>query len=203
MKYTPNLSQEGDFKKVGLFFGSFNPIHVGHMIIADYIAINTDLKEIWFVVSPHNPLKKKKSLLDSRHRLALVSRATENDPRFNASDIEFQLEQPSYTAITLAYLKEKYAKVEFSLIMGGDNLASLTKWKNYESILENYPIVVYSRPESDISELPFEGNITVLDAPQMNISSSHIRNQISSGNSVKYLMPPEAWEYLDEMNFYK
>jgi nicotinate-nucleotide adenylyltransferase len=203
MKYTPNPSQEGDFKKVGLFFGSFNPIHVGHMIIADHIAINTDLKEIWFVVSPHNPLKKKKSLLDSHHRLALVSRATESDLRFKASDIEFQLEQPSYTAVTLAYLKEKYPKVEFSLIMGGDNLASLTKWKNYETILENYPIVVYSRPESDIPELPFQGNITVLDAPQMNISSSHIRNQISGGNSVKYLMPPEAWEYLDEMNFYK
>ena len=190
-------------KRVGLFFGSFNPIHIGHMIIADHIAINTDLKEIWFVVSPHNPLKKKKSLLDSRHRLALVNRATESDSRFKASDIEFQLEQPSYTSVTLAYLKEKHPKVQFSLIMGGDNLASLTKWKNYESILENYPIVVYSRPESDISELPFEGDITVLDAPQMNISSSHIRNQISGGNAVKYLMPPEAWEYLDEMNFYK
>ena len=190
-------------KKVGLFFGSFNPIHIGHMIIADHIAINTDLKEIWFVVSPHNPLKKKKSLLDSRHRLALVNRAVENDSRFKASDIEFQLEQPSYTSVTLAYLKEKHPNVEFSLIMGGDNLASLTKWKNYESILENYPIVVYSRPESNISALPFEGNITVLDAPQMNISSSHIRNQISEGNAVKYLMPTEAWEYLDEMNFYK
>ena len=190
-------------KKVGLFFGSFNPIHIGHMIIADHIAINTDLKEIWFVVSPHNPLKKKKSLLDSRHRLTLVNRAAENDSRFKASDIEFQLEQPSYTSVTLAYLKEKHPNVEFSLIMGGDNLASLTKWKNYESILENYPIVVYSRPESNISALPFEGNITVLDAPQMNISSSHIRNQISVGNAVKYLMPTEAWEYLDEMNFYK
>ena len=190
-------------KRVGLFFGSFNPIHIGHMIIADHIAINTDLKEIWFVVSPHNPLKKKKSLLDSRHRLALVNRATESDSRFKASDIEFQLEQPSYTSVTLAYLKEKHPNVEFSLIMGGDNLASLTKWKNYESILENYPIVVYSRPECDISELPFEGNITVLDAPQMNISSSHIRNQIFGGDSVKYLMPREAWEYLDEMNFYK
>jgi len=190
-------------KKIGLFFGSFNPIHIGHMIIADHIAINTDLKEIWFVVSPHNPLKKKNSLLDSRHRLALVNRAVENDSRFKASDIEFQMEQPSYTSVTLAYLKEKYPKVEFTLIMGGDNLASLAKWKNYESILENYPIVVYSRPKYDISELPFDGNITVLDAPQMNISSSQIRNQISGGNSVKYLMPPEAWEYLDEMNFYK
>lgn len=190
-------------KKVGLFFGSFNPIHIGHMIIADHIAINTNLKEIWFVVSPHNPLKKKKSLLEGHHRLEMVRRAIENDPRFKASDIEFQLEQPSYTTVTLAYLKEKYPNIAFSLLMGGDNLASLPKWKNYESILENYPIVVYSRPEYDTSEMMSQGDITILDAPQMNISSSHIRHQVSGGNSAQYLMPREAWEYLDEMNFYR
>lgn len=190
-------------KKVGLFFGSFNPIHIGHMIIADYVAIQTELKEVWFVVSPHNPLKKKKSLLDGRQRLALVQRAIENDFRFKVSDIEFQLDQPSYTSITLAYLKEKYPTVEFTLIMGGDNLASLPKWKNYESILENYPIVLYSRPDFDATDMLEKGKVTVLDAPQMNISSSHIRQQIADGNSVKYLMPYEAWLYLDEMNFYK
>lgn len=190
-------------KKVGLFFGSFNPIHVGHMIIADHVAINTELKEIWFVVSPHNPLKQKKSLLDGHHRLSLVRLATENDQRFKVSDIEFHLEQPSYTSVTLAYLKEKYPNVEFTLIMGGDNLASLSRWKNYESILENYPIVLYSRPDFDATEMLDRGRITVLDAPQMNISSSSIREQISAGHSVKYLMPAEAWEYLDEMNFYK
>jgi len=190
-------------KKVGLFFGSFNPIHIGHMIIADYVAIQTELKEVWFVVSPHNPLKKKKSLLDGRQRLALVQRAIENDSRFKVTDIEFQLDQPSYTSITLAYLKEKYPTVEFTLIMGGDNLASLPKWKNYESILENYPIVLYSRPDFDATDMLEKGKITVLDAPQMNISSSHIRQQIADGNSVKYLMPYEAWLYLDEMNFYK
>lgn len=190
-------------KKVGLFFGSFNPIHIGHMIIADYVAIQTELKEVWFVVSPHNPLKKKKSLLDGRQRLALVQRAIENDFRFKVSDIEFQLDQPSYTSITLAYLKEKYPTVQFTLIMGGDNLASLPKWKNYESILENYPIVLYSRPDFDATEMLDKGKVTVLDAPQMNISSSHIRQQIADGNSVKYLMPYEAWQYLDEMNFYK
>ncbi|MCF8275397.1 MAG: nicotinate-nucleotide adenylyltransferase [Flavobacteriales bacterium] len=190
-------------KKVGLFFGSFNPIHVGHMIIADHVAINTELKEIWFVVSPHNPLKQKKSLLDGHHRLSLVRLATENDPRFKVSDIEFHLEQPSYTSVTLAYLKEKYPNVEFTLIMGGDNLASFSRWKNYESILENYPIVLYSRPDFDATEMLDRGRITVLDAPQMNISSSSIREQISAGHSVKYLMPAEAWEYLDEMNFYK
>ena len=190
-------------KQIGLFFGSFNPIHIGHMIIADHIAIHSNLKEIWFVVSPHNPLKKKKSLLDGHHRLALVKRAIENDTRFKASNIEFQLDQPSYTSVTLAYLKEKHPNVAFSLIMGGDNLVSLPKWRNYETILENYPLVVYSRPESDVSDLPFKGNITVLDAPQMNISSSHIRKMISAGHSAKYLMPSEAWEYLDEMNFYR
>ncbi|MCF8461310.1 MAG: nicotinate-nucleotide adenylyltransferase [Flavobacteriales bacterium] len=190
-------------KKVGLFFGSFNPIHIGHMIIADHVANHTDLKEIWFVVSPHNPLKQKKSLLDGHHRLALVRRASENDPRFKVSDIEFQLDQPSYTSITLAYLKEKSPKIAFSLIMGGDNLASLPKWKNYETILANYPIVLYSRPDYDASEMLSQGNISVLDAPQMNISSSHIRQQIADGHSVKYLMPMEAWHYLDEMNFYK
>ncbi len=190
-------------KKVGLLFGSFNPIHIGHMIIADYVANHTELKEIWFVVSPHNPLKQKKSLLDGRHRFGLVQRAVENDLRFKVSDIEFQLDQPSYTSITLAYLKEKYPNVAFSLIMGGDNLASLPKWKNYETILANYPIVLYSRPEYDASEMLSQGNITVLNAPQMNISSSHIRQQIVDGNSVKYLMPYEAWQYLDEMNFYR
>lgn len=190
-------------KKVGLFFGSFNPIHIGHMIIADYVTIQTELKEVWFVVSPHNPLKNKKSLLDGRQRLTLVQRAIENDFCFKVSDIEFQLDQPSYTSITLAYLKEKYPTVQFTLIMGGDNLASLPKWKNYESILENYPIVLYSRPDFDATEMLEKGKVTVLDAPQMNISSSHIRQQIADGNSVKYLMPYEAWRYLDEMNFYK
>lgn len=190
-------------KKVGLFFGSFNPIHIGHMIIADHIASNTDVKEVWFVVSPHNPLKKKKSLLDGHHRLEMVRRAIEKDARFKASDIEFQLDQPSYTTVTLAYLKEKHPNIAFSLIMGGDNLASLHRWKNYESILENYAIIVYSRPENDISELPFQGNITVVDAPQMHISSNHIRDQIAKGHTVQYLMPLEAWQYLDEMNFYR
>lgn len=190
-------------KKVALFFGSFNPIHIGHMIIADHVVNHTDCKEVWFVVSPHNPHKEKKTLLADHHRLAMVIRATENDMRFKASDIEFHLDQPSYTINTLVHLKEKYPEVEFSLLMGGDNLASLHKWKNYEAILENHPIVCYSRPNSDTSELSLEGTITVLDAPLMQISSSHIRKQIAAGHSVKYLMPLEAWQYLDEMNFYR
>jgi len=190
-------------RKVALFFGSFNPIHIGHMIIADHVAIHTDCKEVWFVVSPHNPHKEKKTLLADHHRLAMVVRATENDMRFRASDIEFHLDQPSYTIHTLVHLKEKYPDVEFSLLMGGDNLASLHKWKNYESILANHPIICYSRPRSNTSDLNLEGDITILDAPLMQISSSHIRKQIAEGHSVKYLMPLEAWQYLDEMNFYR
>jgi nicotinate-nucleotide adenylyltransferase len=190
-------------KKVGLFFGSFNPIHIGHMIIASHVADHTDLKEVWFVVSPHNPFKTKSSLLADHHRLALVRRAIENDSRFKASDIEFHLDQPSYTSITLAHLKEKHPNLEFSLIMGGDNLASLPKWKNHESILSNYQIVLYSRPDFDTSEMLNKGRITVVDAPQMHISSSHIRHEVMEGKTVKYLMPLEAWQYLDEMNFYR
>ena len=191
-------------KKVGLFFGSFNPIHVGHMIIADFVANNTDLDEVWFVVSPHNPLKEKKSLLADHHRLSMVRRAVENDVRFKASDVEFGLSQPSYTTVTLAYLKEKYPETEFSLIMGGDAMASLPKWKNYETILSDYSIIVYSRPNhGDFDNILKQGKITVLDAPMMNLSSSAIRMQIAEGTSVKYQMPYEAWMYLDEMNFYK
>lgn len=190
-------------KKVGLFFGSFNPIHIGHMIIADFVAGNTDLKKIWFVVSPHNPLKEKRDLLSVHHRFQLVQRAVENDARFRASKIEFGLDRPSYTINTLRHLTEKYPDTTFSLLMGGDNLASLSKWREHESILENYPIVVYSRSDHDVSEMKGKGNITVLDAPQMNISSSRIRKNIADGKSVKYLMPHEAWQYLDEMNFYR
>lgn len=190
-------------KKVALFFGSFNPIHIGHMIIASFVADNTEIDEVWFVVSPHNPLKKKKTLLADHHRLSMVRRAIENDARFRASDIEFHLDQPSYTTVTLAHLKEKYPQIQFSLLMGGDNLASLPKWKNYETILDNYPIIVYSRPLSDISEMRNAGNIIELDAPEMHLSSSMIREQIAKGHSVQYLMPLEAWRYLDEMNFYR
>lgn len=190
-------------KKVALFFGSFNPIHIGHMIIASHVADNTDCDEVWFVVSPHNPLKKKNTLLADHHRLEMVRRAIEQDDRFRASDVEFHLEQPSYTTITLAYLKEKHPTVEFSLLMGGDNLASLPKWKNYETILENYRIICYTRPYTDTSEIEERANVLILDAPQMNISASHIRDQVSIGNTVQYLMPLEAWKYLDEMNFYR
>lgn len=190
-------------RKVGLFFGSFNPVHIGHLIIASHVADHTELKEIWFVVSPHNPHKKKKSLLEGHHRLEMVRRAVEHDLRFRVSDVEFGLAQPSYTTITLAHLKEKHPNVSFSLLMGGDNLATLHKWKNHEAILENHPIIIYSRPNAPTKNLSLPGNLTLIDAPQMHISSSHIRNEVESGHDTQYLMPKAAWEYMMDMNFYR
>lgn len=203
-------------KKVGLFFGSFNPIHVGHLIIANYILNATDLVEIWFVVSPHNPHKKKSSLLEDYHRLAIVKEAIDDNIKFKVSDIEFNLPQPSYTVDTLAYLKEKYPEKLFSLIMGEDNLRSFHKWKNYEVILENNPIYIYPRTytiqeidggnvtvESITNKIKNHSNITFTDAPIIQISSSLIRRMIKEGKSVKYLLNEPAFKYVDEMNFYK
>ena len=136
-------------KNTGLYFGSFNPIHNGHLMIAGYIAEYSDLKEIWFVISPQNPLKEKSSLLTDYHRLALVNVAIENDMRFKSCDIEFKLPQPSYTINTLTYLQEKYPQKEFALIMGADNLENLDKWKNHEQILNIYNIYVYPSPGTE------------------------------------------------------
>jgi nicotinate-nucleotide adenylyltransferase len=190
-------------KKVGLFFGSFNPIHIGHAILASYVADNSDLDQIWFVVSPQNPFKEKASLLPFHHRYTMVQATVEDDSRLRASDVESKLDQPSYTVHTLAILSEKNPEIEFTLIMGGDNLASFHKWKNYEAILENYSILCYSRPESGNTELVNHQKLTVLDAPQMDYSSSLVRKMIKGGKTVQYLMPPKAWAYLDEMNLYK
>jgi len=205
-----------DEKKIGLFFGSFNPIHTGHLIIANYILNTTDLAEIWFVVSPHNPHKKKASLLEDYHRLAIVKEAIDDNINFKASDIEFSLSQPSYTVDTLAYLKEKYPEKIFSLIMGEDNLRSLHKWKNYEVILENNPIYIYPRTytiqevenkETKIEEITKSiknhSNISFTDAPVVQISSSLIRQMIKNGLDVKYLLYEPARKYIEEMNFYK
>jgi nicotinate-nucleotide adenylyltransferase len=188
--------------KVGLFFGSFNPVHVGHMVLANYMLEFTDLDRIWFVVSPHNPLKKKSSLLADHHRLALVQQAIGDHNKLKASDIEFSLPQPSYTVNTLAHLAEKYPKHEFALIMGSDNLDSLPNWKNYEVILENYQIYVYPRPESTGGELAQHKNIVMTEAPQMSISSTMIRNAIKEKKDMRYFMPEAAWKYLEEMHFY-
>lgn len=190
-------------KKIGLYFGSFNPIHVGHLIIANYLVEFSDLDEIWFVVSPHNPLKKKSSLLADYHRLALVRIAIEDNPKFKASDIEFKLSQPSYTAVTLEYLHEKYPSFQFALIMGADSLESLHKWKNYEAILNYYQIYVYPRP--NIGETQFDNHpmIHKVNAPLVEISSSFIREAISHGKNVSYFLTSPVLKYLEEMNFYK
>lgn len=189
--------------KVGLYFGSFNPIHIGHMAIANYFAEFAGLNQIWFVVSPQNPLKNKNSLLPDYQRLEMVRLAIDDDPRFVVSNIEFGLPKPSYTVNTLAILSEKFPKISFSLIMGQDNLVSLNKWKNYTFLLENYTIFAYPRPGQ--AENPYAGhkNVVLTQAPMMELSSSFIRESIASGNNMRFFLPPRTWQYIEEMNFYK
>jgi nicotinate-nucleotide adenylyltransferase len=196
--------------EVGLFFGTFNPVHVGHLIIANYMLQHTSLNEVWFVVSPHNPFKEKKSLLKDYHRLALVDIAIENHAGLISSNIEFDLPQPSYTTNTLAHLTEKFPTKKFSLIMGEDNLDSLHKWKNAEQLVNNYPILVYPRlnsteRERNIPAWIFEqGTINLMkDLPIMNLSSTFIRNETKVGNNISFLVPEKVAQYIDEMNFYK
>jgi len=190
-------------KKTGLFFGSFNPIHVGHLIIANHMVEHTDLDEVWFVISPHNPLKKKSTLLADHHRYAMVNLAVEDNRKLWASNIEFGLSQPSYTVHTLAFLEEKYPEKEFVLIMGGDNLASLHRWKNYEHILENYSIMVYPRPGEVLPDLANHKHVEIVEAPLMQISSSFIRKSIKAGKSVEYILSDKVFKYLTEMHFYQ
>lgn len=189
--------------KVGLFFGSFNPIHVGHMILANYMASFTDIDEVWFVVSPHNPLKEKASLLHQNQRLHMVNLAIDNIPVFKSSNIEFSLPQPSYTINTLAHLKEKFPKHQFSLIIGEDNLQSFKKWKNYEEILNKYHLYVYPRPGCDASELKNHPNVTFTNAPLVDISSTFIRQAIKDKKDVSLFMPKPVAAYVSEMNFYR
>ena len=191
--------------KIGLYFGSFNPIHIGHLIIANYIAEHSDLDQVWFVVTPHNPFKKKQTLLDDYQRLEMVYRATKEYTKLKPSDIEFQLPQPNYTINTLAYLQEKYPNHEFALIMGADNLKGFHKWKNHQLILENHHIYVYPRIPETKMETQFTNHkkIHFIDAPIMELSSTYIRNAIKEGKNVQPMLPEHVWEYLDEMNFYK
>jgi nicotinate-nucleotide adenylyltransferase len=189
--------------KIGLFFGSFNPIHVGHLIIANYMATHTDLKNVWLVVSPQNPLKKKQSLAKDFDRLHLVQLAIGDNPKLRASNIEFGLPKPSYTVDTLAYLKEKYPQHEFVLIMGGDNLGTFHKWKNYQQILDNYQIYVYSRPKYDLGPLAEHPQVRLFEAPMMDISASYIRKCIKDGKSIQYLVVDEVYEYINTSNLYR
>ncbi|MFD2965060.1 MULTISPECIES: nicotinate (nicotinamide) nucleotide adenylyltransferase [Olivibacter] len=189
-------------QKIGLFFGSFNPIHIGHLIIANYMANYTDLSEVWLVVSPHNPLKRKDSLLNMYDRLEMVNLAIDNTDRIRASDIEFRLTQPSYTIDTLIHLKERYPTKDFVLIMGSDNLVTLKKWKNYEIILRDFFVYVYPRPGYDAGEWAEHPRITFTETPLMEISSTFIRNAIKDHKSVKYFLPDKVLDFIDKKGVY-
>lgn len=189
--------------KTGLFFGSFNPIHIGHLIIANYMAGFSGLKEVWLVVSPHNPLKNRNSLSNMYDRLEMARLATETSDQIKVSDIEFNLPQPSYTIDTLTYLQEKYPGKEFALIMGADNLASFKKWKNYEVILKNYQIYVYPRPGIALDEWIGHPSITITETPQMDISSTFIRKGIAEGKNVQYFVPDKVLYFIDSKNMYR
>lgn len=189
--------------RTGLFFGSFNPVHHGHLMIAGYVAETCGLDQVWFVVSPHNPLKNKDSLLPERDRKHLIDLCIEKDPRLRTSDIEFSLPQPSYTIDTLTHLKEKYPEREFSLIMGSDNLASLHKWKNHEQLLKHYPIWVYARRGFTANPYPAHPGVHWLDFPLLDISATFIRENIRKGVSMQYFMPEPAWQYVCDFHLYK
>lgn len=202
-----NLCEKKDKMKIGLYFGTFNPIHVGHLIIANHMAEYSDLEQIWMVVTPHNPHKQKNTLLDDYQRLHLVNLAIEDYPKIKPSDIEFKLPQPNYTVNTLAHLKDKFPQHEFSLIMGEDNLKSLHKWKNHEYILENHAIYIYPRvseaieKESD-SVLENHPRVHKIDAPIVEISSTFIRENIKNKKNVRPLLSEKVWNYIDHNNFY-
>lgn len=189
--------------KTGLFFGSFNPIHVGHMVLANYMLSFTDMEEVWFVVSPHNPLKDKSSLLGQNHRLQMVRIAVEDHKGLKASNIEFKLAQPSYTIHTLAHLKEKYPKKEFALIMGMDNLQTFDKWKNHEQILKHHDIYVYPRVNAEGEKFMHDTRVHITKAPVMEISSTFIRQAIADKIDVSCFLPDKVAKYISEMNFYK
>ncbi len=191
--------------KVGLYFGSFNPIHVGHLIIANHLVEYSDLDEVWFVVTPQSPHKKKQTLLDNHHRYELVYEAVKNYPNLKPSNIEFQLPQPNYTVHTLAHISEKYPNKEFCLIMGEDNLKTFHKWKNYETILEHHQIYVYPRIGGGKVNNQFREHSKIhrIDAPVIQISATLIRNGIKEGKNVAPMLPKEVWKYIDEMNFYR
>jgi nicotinate-nucleotide adenylyltransferase len=188
--------------KIGLYFGSFNPIHNGHLIIANHILNFTDLNQVWLVLSPQNPLKPSSSLLNEYSRLFLVNCAVEGETRLKASNIEFNLPKPSYTVDTLAYLAEKYPQHTFSIIMGSDSFGNLHKWKNYQVIKENYPIYIYQRP-GFIASASSTTNCTLLDAPLLDISSTRIRELLKMGKSIRYLVPDAVKEEIEKAGYYK
>lgn len=188
--------------KIGLYFGSFNPVHIGHLIIANYILSHTDLDKIWFIVSPQNPFKKTNTLLNEYDRLHLIQVAVEDVSNLVASNIEFSLPKPSYTIHTLAYLKEKYSDYSFSIIMGSDSLENLESWKNAKEIITNFPIIVFPRPGFEKKSIP-NANITIIDAPLISISSTLIRKLIMEGKSIRFLVPDRVFEEIEKCGFYR
>lgn len=190
--------------KIGLFFGSFNPIHIGHLALANYFVEFTDIDKIWFIVSPQNPLKERKSLLNDYLRLEMVRIAIYNYPKkYFVSNIEFNMPKPSYTIDTLSYLKEKYPNNEFVLLMGSDNLKTLHKWKNYKEIISHHKIYVYPRPNINIDDIKIDADYEIFDAPQMDISSSFIRKAIKDGKEIQFFLPEIISKYIENNNLYK
>ena len=187
---------------IGLYFGSFNPIHIGHLIIANHILNEQSVEKIWFIVSPLNPFKSSVNLMNEYERFHLVQKAIEHDPRLKASDIEFSLPKPSYTVHTLAYLEEKYPTHSFSIIMGSDGFQNLDKWKNADVIVQKYPVIIYKRPGFEVQN-KINAKITILSAPLLEISSTHIRELIKSGKSIKYLVPASVEEEILASGFFK
>lgn len=187
---------------IGLYFGSFNPVHIGHLIVASHIVENVDIDKIWFVISPHNPLKESHSLLNEYDRLHLVNLAIEENNKFRASNVEFHLPKPSYTIDTLTYLSEKFPLEKFSVIMGSDSFQNIHRWKNYEQLLAKYPVIVYNRPGFEVTET-HGANITQVQAPLLEISSTFIRKQIKEGKSIRYIVPDAVWKYVEESGYYK
>jgi nicotinate-nucleotide adenylyltransferase len=188
--------------KIGLFFGSFNPVHVAHLIIANHILNETNIEKVWFVVSPQNPFKEEKSLLNEYHRLHLVKTAAEDDNRIKASDIEFNLPKPSYTTTTLAYLKEKNPEHEFCTIMGSDSFQNLHKWKNYEVIIKDYEVYVYLRPGFEVTN-HVNAKLHIVEAPLLQLSATQIRQYVKEGKSIRYLVPEKVREEIEKGGYYK
>ncbi len=188
--------------KIGLYFGSFNPIHIGHLVIANHIINNTDFKKIWFIISPQNPLKLSKSLLNEYQRLYLLKLAIEDDPNFKASDIEFKLPKPSYTINTITYLKEKYPQHQFGIIMGSDSFQNIGKWRNYEQLIKENEIIIYKRPGFEV-KYSYQNLIILKDAPLLEISATSIRDMIKKSKSIRYIVPDKVREEIEKSGYFK
>jgi nicotinate-nucleotide adenylyltransferase len=204
MSHYPDTKNNLSFNTtVGLFFGSFNPIHIGHLAIANYMLAFTEIKELWFVVSPHNPFKKSQNMLSENNRLHLVNLPIEDNSSYRSCNIEFRMPRPSYTIDTLARLADKYPQRKFALIMGSDNLPQFHKWKNSEAIIANFHRYIYPRPDTPSHLMENIPNATIVDAPLMDISSSFVRRAIAAGKDVPFYLHEKVYHYIKEMHFYE